>query len=296
MRMRLLTAVKEKTRNMKEINTDRIRQRIREVCGKIAVIYPADIRKSLVQSREHETGVSRDAMDMLIENAEIAERENIPICQDTGMVIVYIRLGQEVHLTGGNLNEAVQEGVRQGYTENYLRASVVSDPLFDRKNTASNTPAVIYTEIVPGDCVEIELMAKGFGSENMSAIRMLKPAEGIEGVRAFVLETIRNAGPNACPPMIIGVGIGGTFDYCAVLAKKALMRPVSVRNDDSRYAELENDLIRSANELRIGPMGMHGMTTVLNIAVEAFPTHIAGLPCAVNICCHACRHEKVVIK
>lgn len=290
------TGAKKEIRSMKEINTERIRRQIREICGRIAVVYPADIRECLMRSRGNEQGASRDAMDMLIENAEIAERENIPICQDTGMVIVYIRLGQEVHLTGGNLNDAVQEGVRQGYAENYLRASVVSDPLFERKNTGSNTPAVIYTEIVPGDSVEIELMAKGFGSENMSAVRMLKPADGIEGIRSFVLETIRNAGPNACPPMIVGVGIGGTFDYCAVLAKKALMRSVSCRHEDPRYAELENDLIRGANQLRIGPMGLHGMTTVLNVAVETFPTHIAGLPCAVNICCHACRHERAVIE
>lgn len=280
---------------MREISVEKIRSETAAACGRIAVHYPRDIIECLVKSRNRETGMSRAAMDMLVENARIAEEENIPICQDTGMAIVYIRLGQEIHLTGGSLFEAVQAGVREGYTSSFLRASVVDDPVFARKNTADNTPAVIYTEVVPGDTLEIELMAKGFGSENMSAVRMLKPAEGVEGIRRFVLETIRSAGPNACPPMIVGVGIGGTFDYCTVLSKKALLHPLNMRNPDPRYAALEEELIREAEKLRIGPMGLHGKTTVLNVAIETFPTHIAGMPCAVNICCHACRHEKVVI-
>lgn len=281
---------------MKTISVDAIYEAVKQACGKIAVIYPKDILASLKENREKESGSSKTAMDMLIENAEIAEKENIPICQDTGMAVVYLSIGQDVHLTGGSLREAVENGVRDGYTQNYLRASVVDDPLFERKNTKDNTPAIIYTSIVEGDEVVIEVMAKGFGSENMSAVKMLKPAEGVEGIRSFVLDTIRNAGPNACPPMIVGVGIGGTFDYCTYLSKRALFHPLNERNKDPRYAKLEEELIEKANALAIGPMGLHGKTTVLNVAIETFPTHIAGMPCAVNICCHACRHERVVIR
>lgn len=281
---------------MKTISVEAIYEAVKEACGKIAVIYPKDILESLKANREKENGSSRDAMDMLIENAKIAREENIPICQDTGMAIVYLSIGQDVHLTGGSLQEAVQRGVRDGYTDNYLRASVVNDPVFDRINTKDNTPAIVYTSIVEGDEVVVEVMAKGFGSENVSAIKMLKPAEGVEGIRQFVLDTIRNAGPNACPPMIVGVGIGGTFDYCAYLSKRALFHALDERNKDPRYAKLEEELIEEANRLRIGPMGLHGKTTVLNVAIETCPTHIAGMPCAVNICCHACRHERVVVR
>lgn len=281
---------------MKTISVDTIYSAVKEICGKIAVIYPKDILNSLIENKEQENGSSLDAMNMLIENAKIAEKENIPICQDTGMAVVYLSIGQDVHLTGGSLNEAVQKGVSDGYTENYLRASVVDDPVFARTNTKDNTPAIIYTSIVEGDEVVIEVMAKGFGSENMSAIKMLKPAEGVDGIRRFVLDTIRNAGPNACPPMIVGVGIGGTFDYCAYLSKRALLHALDERNKDPRYAKLEEELMKQANGLGIGPMGLHGKTTVLNVAIETCPTHIAGMPCAVNICCHACRHERVVIR
>lgn len=280
---------------MRTISVETIYEAVKTACGKIAVVYSSDILNSLKANRDKESGSSRVAMDMLIENAEIAERENIPICQDTGMVIIYVSIGQDVHLTGGSLNETIQKAVRDSYQDNYLRASVVDDPLFERINTKDNTPAVIYTSIVDGDEVVIEVMAKGFGSENMSAIKMLKPAEGIDGIRSFVLETIRNAGPNACPPMIVGVGVGGTFDYCAYLSKRALLHPLHERNKDPRYAKLEEELIEEANTLAIGPMGLHGKTTVLNVAIETFPTHIAGMPCAVNICCHACRHERVVL-
>ena len=234
-------------------------------------------------------------MEMLVENAELAAGENIPICQDTGLVTVYATLGQEVHLIGGSLNEAIQQGVREGYTENFLRASVVKDPLFDRSNTKDNTPAVIYTEIADGEEVKIELTAKGFGSENMSRIAMLKPAEGLDGVKKFVIDTIRLAGPNACPPMIVGVGIGGTFDYSAVLSKRALLRPMKEYNPDERYRALEEELEKQADQLKIGAMGLHGNTTVLKVSILSAPTHIAGLPCAVNICCHACRHREIVL-
>jgi fumarate hydratase subunit alpha len=232
---------------------------------------------------------------MLLENAEIAARESIPICQDTGLVTVYVQAGQEVHFTGGSLQKAIQQGVAESYTQNYLRASAVKDPLFDRSNTKDNTPALVYCDITEGDAVKIEITAKGFGSENMSRLAMLKPAEGLEGVKKFVIETIRLAGPNACPPMIVGVGVGGTFDYSAYLAKRALLRPISEGNPDPQYRALEEELAEKANALGIGPMGLHGRTTVLKISILSAPTHIAGLPCAVNICCHACRHREIVL-
>lgn len=279
---------------MRKIDVSLVRDALCESAGKAATVYGEDILSSLKKNREKESGMSRDAMDMLLKNAQIAAEENIPICQDTGMAIVYVHLGQNVQLTGGSLYEAIQEGIREGYRRHYLRASVVSDPLFERKNTKDNTPAVIYTDLTDSDTLEIEWTAKGFGSENMSAIKMLKPAEGIEGVKKFVLDTIANAGPNACPPMIVGVGIGGTFDYSAVLAKKALLRSLNDHNPDERYARLEEELLEAANALKIGPMGLHGKTTALKIQIESFPTHIAGMPCAVNICCHACRHERLV--
>ena len=273
-----------------------IRQAVEEACGKMATVYSPDILAGLREARESET-VQRAAgvLDILLRNAETAEKEGIPICQDTGMVIVFLKIGQDVHFTGGSLYEAIQDGVRRGYTENYLRASVVSDPLYDRRNTKDNTPAVIHTEITDGEQVCVELMAKGFGSENKSAVRMCTPAEGEEGIIRFVLDTIASAGPNACPPFIVGVGIGGTFDSCAVLSKKALLRPLGEDNSDPRYADLEHRLLQKANELNIGPMGMKGKTTALKIQIEYEPTHIAGMPCAVNMCCHVCRHAKAVI-
>ena len=281
---------------MREINVKEAEERIYRACAKIAHIYAPDIRRALDRGyAQEEDERSVTAMKMLLENAEIAEKRQIPICQDTGLVTVYIHAGQEVHFVGGSLKEAVQNGVRRAYKDYYLRASVVDDPLFERVNTKDNTPAVIYCDITEGDQVEIEVTAKGFGSENMSAVAMLKPAQGIEGVKEFVLDTIRKAGPNACPPMIVGVGIGGTFDYSAVMAKRALLRSIEERSRDARYAALEEELIERANQLKIGPMGLHGKTTVLGIQIESAPTHIAGLPVAVNICCHACRHERMVL-
>lgn len=280
---------------MREIDTDEIRQALEEMLGHMAFVYPEDVHASLLEARENETGMSRDAMDMLVRNAEIAEKENIPICQDTGMVTVYIRLGQDVHLKGKPLRQAVNEAVGNSYTGNYLRASVVDDPLFERVNTKNNTPCVLYTDIVEGEEVTVEATAKGFGSENMSALGMLKPAQGTEGVKQFVLDTIQKAGPNACPPMTVGVGIGGTFDYAAVMAKKALCLGFAYRDEDARYNRLMDELMEEANELKVGPMGLHGNTTVLHINILHYPTHIAGLPVAVNICCHACRHERRVL-
>ncbi len=282
---------------MREINVKKITDVVREACGNIACVYSKDILEALHKGRENETSSrSVSAMEMLEQNAVIAEKERIPICQDTGLVIVFLEIGQEVHFVGGNLKDAVQEGVRRGYSENYLRASSVSDPIFARKNTGDNTPAIIYTDIVPGDKVKVEIMAKGFGSENKSALAMLTPADGVEGVKKFVLDTIRKAGPNACPPFIVGVGVGGTFDSCAVMAKKALLRPLSEGNEDPSYRALEEELLKEANELHVGPMGFHGNTTALKIQIEQAPTHIAGLPVAVNMCCHVCRHASEVIE
>ena len=279
---------------IREVSITAVTEAVRAACEEIAFDYSPDILEKLCDAKEAEPGMrSRAAMEMLEENARIASQERIPICQDTGLVTVWIHAGQDVHFTGGNLKEAVNEGVRQAYTGAYLRASVVNDPLFQRLNTKDNTPAVIYCDITEGDRVVIELTAKGFGSENMSRLKMLKPAEGREGIKAFVLETIRLAGPNACPPMIVGVGIGGTFDYSAYLSKRALLRGMNDGNPDPDYRKLEEELLEEANRLMIGPMGLHGVTTALSVKIESAPTHIAGLPCAVNICCHACRHKEI---
>ena len=281
---------------IREVHTSEVTKAVRAACEEIAFDYSPDILEKLKAAGESEPGVrSRAAMEMLRENARIASEERIPICQDTGLVTVWIHAGQDVHFTGGNLKDAVQEGVRQAYTGAFLRASVVDDPLFDRFNTKDNTPAVIYCDITDGNRVVIELTAKGFGSENMSRIKMLKPAEGIEGVKEFVIDTIRQAGPNACPPMIVGVGIGGTFDYSAYLSKRALLRGMNEGHPDERFRKLEDELLEEANRLMIGPMGLHGETTALSVKIEYAPTHIAGLPCAVNICCHACRHKEVTL-
>ena len=281
---------------MREINVKEAEEAIARAGGEIACIYQGDILRAIREGKEKETRERAvTAMDILLQNAETAEKTGVPLCQDTGMAIVWLKVGQEIRFTGGLLNDAVNRGVARGYTDAYLRASVVDDPLYDRINTKNNTPAVIYTELTEGDRLEIEIMAKGFGSENKSAVKMLTPADGEKGVIDFVRETVRNAGPNACPPFVVGVGIGGTFDSCAVMAKKALLRPISEDNADPRYAQLEKKLLDEVNALGIGPQGFGGNTTALKIQVEYGPTHIAGMPCAVNMCCHVCRHAKAVI-
>lgn len=281
---------------MREINVERITEEISKMAGKIACYYHPDILEAITKSKQTEINErSKVALEMLEENARIAESEQIPLCQDTGLMIVWVHVGQEVHFIGGDVNEAIHQGVAKGYTENYLRASSVSDPLFDRKNTKDNTPAIIYYDIIPGEEVKIEVMAKGFGSENKSALKMLTPADGVKGVKKFVLETIQNAGPNACPPFIVGVGIGGTFELAAKMSKEALLRPISQSNKDERYKQLEDELLVEANKLHVGPMGFKGTTTALKVQVNEAPTHIAGLPVAVNICCHVCRHDEVVL-
>lgn len=233
-------------------------------------------------------------MDDIIENYRLAEEKKMPICQDTGMACVFLEIGQDVHFTGGNLTEAVNEGVRRGYANGYLRKSVVKDPV-RRGNTGDNTPAMLYTEIVPGDQVKITVAPKGFGSENMSAVRMFKPSAGIEGIKEFILETVEAAGPNPCPPIVIGVGIGGTFDKAALLAKKALLRDLGSHHPDPYYAELEKEMLEKVNALGIGPQGFGGRTTAIGLNIETMPTHIAGMPCAININCHVTRHKMEVI-
>ena len=239
--------------------------------------------------------LGKSVLAQIIENDQIAKDKHMPICQDTGMSVVFVKLGQEVHLVDGDLNEAIHEGVRQAYRDGYLRKSVVSDPLFARLNTKDNTPAVIHLELVKGDLVELEVMPKGFGSENMSALRMFAPSVGVDGVKRFILDTIQKAGPNACPPMIVGVGIGGTFEMAALLAKKAVLRSTDHPTNDPQYAKLERELLTEANALGLGPAGLGGSTTALAINIETYPTHIASIPVAVNISCHASRHAKATL-
>lgn len=280
---------------MREISVNQIRDIIAQMVMKINVVYPDDIQTCMQQAAETETHpIAQSTLQFLLKNAAIAKEEKLPICQDTGMAIVFLSIGQDVHFVDGSLSKAVNKGVALGYQKGYLRKSVVQDPLFDRINTKDNTPAILYTNIIEGEHVEILVGAKGFGSENMSTITMLKPAQGIQGVKETVINAIRQAGPNACPPMVVGVGIGGTFDYAAMLAKKATLR-ADLHNPDPRYAQLEEELLAEANKLGIGPQGMGGNTTVFRINVEQFPTHIAGLPCAVNISCHVTRHAKEVL-
>ena len=239
-----------------------------------------------------EAPLGKQILEQLQENLKIAGEDMIPICQDTGMAVVFLEIGQDVHLEGGALEDAVNEGVRQGYVEGYLRKSVVAEPLFDRKNTTNNTPAVIYTDIVPGDKLKIKLAPKGFGSENKSALKMLVPADGVEGVKKVVIDTVLHAGENPCPPIVVGVGIGGTMDKAAVLSKKALLRSINKRNDHPEYAKLEEELLDLINKTGIGPQ-LGGTTTGLAVNIEWYPTHIAGLPVSVNISCHATRHAEV---
>ena len=280
---------------MRELDVSVIRDTVARLCVEANTCLPQDVKAAIREFQEKEEwAIARGVLDKIVENFHIAEEENVPICQDTGMACVFLEVGQEVHFVGGNLYDAVNEGVRRGYAEGYLRKSVVADPI-RRGNTGDNTPAMIHTDIVPGDRVKITVGPKGFGSENMSAIKMLKPSDGLEGVKRFILDTVEAAGPNPCPPMVVGVGIGGTFEKAAYLAKKALMRPLDVRNPDPYYADLEAELLDQINGLGIGPQGFGGLTTALGLNIEVLPTHIAGLPCAVNIGCHATRHRSEVL-
>ena len=279
---------------MRELAAQKITEVVKRLCIEANCHLPQDMKECIRGSWEQETWPqAREILERIMENYEIADSTDQPICQDTGMACVFLKIGQDVHIVG-DVTEAVNEGVRQGYSEGYLRKSVVRDPL-DRVNTGDNTPAIVYCELVPGDRVEITIAPKGFGSENMSQIKMLRPSDGVEGVKAFVKKVVEEAGPNPCPPVVVGVGIGGTFDKAAYLAKKALLRPVDVRNGDPYYAKLEQELLEGINTLGIGPQGFGGRTTALAVNIEQFPTHIAGLPVAVNINCHVTRHKTEVL-
>mgnify|MGYP001015729878 FL=1 len=280
---------------MRTIHVSNITEAVEELCIEANLVLNRDIREALEKAEkieESETG--RSILQSLIKNADIAASDRLAICQDTGMVIVFVELGQEAHIVGGSLEEAINQGVRQGYKKGYLRNSVVEDPL-RRKNTGDNTPAIIYYNIVEGDRLTLHVAPKGFGSENMSAVKMLKPSDGVEGVKKFVIDTVSQAGPNPCPPIIVGVGIGGSMEKAALLAKKALMRPIDESNPDPYYKELEEELLRSINNLGIGPAGLGGRITALGVNIDVYPTHIAGLPVAVNIGCHVTRHKSITL-
>jgi fumarate hydratase subunit alpha len=280
---------------MRTITTDTIIQNIKEMCIEANYSLTSDVKDKLYQAAEEENSpLGRQILSQLKENLQIAKDDEIPICQDTGMAVVFLRIGQDVHIEGQNLEDAVNEGIRQGYIEGYLRKSVVSDPIL-RENTKDNTPGVIHYEIIAGENIEITVAPKGFGSENMSRVCMLKPADGIEGVKNAVIETVKIAGPNACPPVVVGVGVGGTFEKCAILAKKALTRDLNTHNKISYVADLEKELLEKINELEIGPGGLGGKMTALGVNVEVYPTHIAGLPVAINMCCHVNRHVHRII-
>jgi len=280
---------------MREISVETIIEHIKEMCMEANFVLCDDIKEALDEYKEQEVSeTGKNILFDIIKNAEIAETEKVPMCQDTGMAVVFVELGQEVIIKDGLLEDAINEGIRRGYDEGYLRKSVVNDPLL-RVNTKDNTPGVIHYEIVPGDQIKLTVAPKGFGSENMSRMKMLKPSDGIEGVKEFVLETVSLAGPNPCPPIIVGVGIGGTIEKAALIAKKSLMRDIKSSNSLDHIAELEKELLEGINKLGIGPQGLGGLTTSLGVNVEVYPTHIAGLPVVVNINCHATRHMTRVV-
>lgn len=279
---------------MREISSSQITETVKKLCIDANCHLSDDVKSCIRECRDRESRqIAKEILDRIIENYGIADENDVPVCQDTGVACVFLKVGQDVHITG-DLYEAVNEGVRQGYADGYLRKSVVRDPL-DRVNTGDNTPAMIYCDIVAGDRIEITVAPKGFGSENMSKIAMLRPSDGVEGVKDFIVRTVEEAGPNPCPPIVVGVGIGGTFDKAAYLAKRALLRPLNEQSAIPYYAELERELLDKINALGIGPQGFGGRTTALAVNVEVFPTHIAGLPVAVNINCHVTRHKTEVL-
>lgn len=281
---------------IRKIKADTVTKTVKQLFMDCNYFIDDSITKALKDFREKEKSpVGKNVLSQLLENNEIAAKEQIPICQDTGMAVLFVEYGDKVVIEDGCFKEAVEQGVREAYDEGYLRKSVVTDPVFDRINTKDNTPAVIHTEIVPGDKIKFLVGGKGFGSENMSAIKMLTPSYGAEGVKDFILETVKKAGPNPCPPIVVGVGIGGTFEKAAQLAKKATFRPIDTKNPDPRYAQMEDELLEKINRMGFGPAGLGGNTTALGVNIETYPTHIAGMPVAVNICCHAARHKEAEI-
>lgn len=280
---------------MRELDAKTITENVAEMCKEAAYYLPNDVYEAMKRARTTETSpVGQNVLDQLIKNAEIAKAEDRPYCQDTGMTIVFLEVGQDLHIVGGNLEDAVNEGIGKGYVEGYLRKSVVAEPLFNRKNTQNNTPGVIYTQIVPGDKLKITVAPKGFGSENKSGVRMLVPADGVDGVKKAVMDIVLHASMNPCPPTVVGIGIGGTMDRAALLSKKALTRSIDERNPMPEYAKLEGELLELINQTGIGPQ-LGGNTTALAVNIEWGPTHIAGLPVAVTICCHAMRHKQRVL-
>jgi len=281
---------------MREISAFEIKNKVKELFLHANFYIGDDIMKALKEALGRETSrIGRSVLEMIIKNNEIAAKEKVALCQDTGIAVLFVELGQEVRMVGGDYEEAINDGVKEAYSEGYLRKSVVDDPIIDRKNTKTNTPAIIYTDIVPGDCLKFIVCPKGFGSENMSALGMLKAADGIEGVINFVVETVKKAGPNPCPPTIIGVGAGGTAERAMVMAKKAITRKIGIHNPDKRYADMEREMLKRINDLGIGPAGLGGKTTSLAVNINYMPTHIAGMPVAVNVCCHAARHTEGII-
>lgn len=275
---------------MRTLHTDVIIENIKEMCIEANLHLSKDMQEAIQDAKKNETGVlGKQILGQLCENMEIASKEQIPICQDTGMAIFFVKVGQDLHIEGMNLTDAINEGVRQGYTEGYLRKSVVSDPLI-RENTKDNTPAIVHYDIIPGEQLEILIAPKGFGSENMSRVFMLKPADGVEGVKNAVIQAVMDAGPNACPPLVVGVGVGGDFEKAAIMAKKALTRNVNESSSLSHIKEMEEELLERINQSGIGPGGLGGKTTAIAVNIETYPTHIAGLPVAVNMCCHVNRH------
>ncbi len=281
---------------IREISSQEITNAVKKLFMDCNYYIGEDISSAIKNAWENETlPVAKNVLQQLTDNNKIAADEQIPICQDTGMAVLFVEYGDKVVIKDGSFKDAVEEGVRQAYIDGYLRKSVVTDPVFDRKNTKDNTPAIIHTEIVPGDKIHIVAGGKGFGSENMSAIKMLTPSAGVDGVKKFVLDAVAHAGPNPCPPIVVGVGIGGTFEKAAQLAKRATLRPINTSNPNERYAQLEEELLTEINKMNIGPAGLGGKTTALGLNIETYPTHIAGMPVAVNICCHACRHKECEI-
>lgn len=282
--------------NIRQIKAETVTQTVKQLFLDCNYFIGKDIMTALEKARENEKSeVGKSVLTQIIENDKLAAKEEVPLCQDTGMAILFVEYGDKVVIEDGSFEDAVNEGVRQAYKDGYLRKSVVNDPVFDRLNTKDNTPAIIHTRIVKGDKIKITAGGKGFGSENMSAIKMLTPSYGIDGVKKFILDTVRTAGPNPCPPIVVGVGIGGTFERCAQLAKKATFRAIDTHNEDERYAKLEDELLESINKMGFGPAGLGGTTTAIGVNIETSPTHIAGMPVAVNICCHAARHASAEI-
>lgn len=281
---------------MKIITVQQITEAVRKLCMEVSYDLPGDVEQALEDGlKKEESSFGKYCLEQILNNCHLAREHQQAMCQDTGIAVVYLRVGQEVQITGGSLTEAVNEGVRQGYQDGYLRKSVVAEPLFDRENTGDNTPAVIHTELVLGDALHIQVVPKGAGSENMGAMKMLKPADGLEGAKQFILDTVKNAGGNPCPPIVVGIGVGGTMEKAPMLAKQALTRAIGSRNPHPLYAKLEDELLEAINAMGIGPQGLGGRVTALDVHIEYYPTHIAMLPVAVNLNCHAARHKEIVL-